>query len=81
VSAIRDERGFLALQLLSIFLVIALSLFCVLMGTAFGARKVAYCTYQWFGAAMDYATMDANQDGDLRRSRQVPKPAQVTRSW
>ncbi|MFZ5899503.1 MAG: hypothetical protein ACOYU7_10160 [Bacillota bacterium] len=65
MSPIRDERGFLALQLLPIFLVIALSLFCILMGTAFGGKKVAYCTYQWFGAAMDFAAMDANQDGDL----------------
>ncbi|MFZ5898543.1 MAG: hypothetical protein ACOYU7_05140 [Bacillota bacterium] len=78
MRTIRDERGFLALQLLPIFLVIALSLFCILMGTAFGGRKVAYCTYQWFGAAMDFAAMDANQDGDLSQVTLRRVPAQVT---
>ncbi|MBO8128241.1 MAG: hypothetical protein H0Z39_03455 [Peptococcaceae bacterium] len=62
---IRDQRGSLTLTLVPIFLMIALMVFFIVIGTAFGARKVAYCTYQWFGEAMDFAAMDANQDGDL----------------
>lgn len=52
----KDQRGFLTFTLLPIMLIIVLSVSCILIGTAFTAKKNAYMTHQWFGGAMDFAS-------------------------
>lgn len=64
-NIINDQRGFLAMYLLPIMLVIIISVASILIGTAFAGRKNAVMTYQWFGEAMNFAVMAANQDGNL----------------
>lgn len=65
---IRDERGFMAMPVLTVFLVICFSAFAVTAGTAFGVKKNAAAVYSWFCEAMDFAASAANRDGDLTRA-------------
>jgi hypothetical protein len=65
VKIIRDQQGFIAVQLLSIFIVGILIIFSILMATAFGMRKQAVMTYDWFGESMNFAAAAANMDGDI----------------
>lgn len=62
-SHLKNRDGFIALHLLGIFLVAVIIFFAVMMGTAFGARKMAVMTYHWFGEAMNYASSAAAMQG------------------
>lgn len=55
VVFLRDQRGFVTMPLLLIFLVFAFSVFTVLTAAAFGAKKNAVMTYQWFGESLEFA--------------------------
>lgn len=54
----------MAIPILSVFLVIALSVTAILAGLAFGAKATAVRVYGYFGEAMNYAAASANMDGD-----------------
>lgn len=60
----KDQRGFIAIQLFTIMIVIVFAVASLLIGTAFAARKNAVMTYDWFSAAMDFAATAANRDKD-----------------
>lgn len=60
-----SDRGFLATWLLSLMLVALLLFLTVFLAAAFAGRKKAVETYQWFGAAMEFAAQAANVTGDL----------------
>ncbi|MBE3582229.1 MAG: hypothetical protein IMW96_11470 [Thermoanaerobacteraceae bacterium] len=59
---LRDQRGFLEIYMLTLFTVIALSIFTVLTGIAFGAKKNADVIYQLVGEALDFAGRAASRD-------------------
>ncbi|MCL6449472.1 MAG: hypothetical protein K6U04_15260 [Armatimonadetes bacterium] len=52
---LKDQRGFIAMYVLLIFLVIAFSCFAFIGTAALGAKKNAVMTYQWFGEAINFA--------------------------
>ncbi len=58
----RDQRGFLEIYLLTLFAVAALSVFALLTGVAFGAKKNADVVYQMVGEAIDFAGRAASRD-------------------
>lgn len=60
---LKREEGFIEIHLLTIMLIIVFTAFAVLSGVAFGARKTAFATYQWFGEAMNFASEAANRQG------------------
>lgn len=62
------EEGFITIPLLTIMFVIIFAVFAVLSGVAFGARKTAVATYQWFGEAMDFAAYAANREGVINNT-------------
>jgi hypothetical protein len=62
LAFVKDQRGFLEVYLLTIFTVIALSVFTVLAGVAFGAKKNADVVYQMIGEAIDFAGRAASRD-------------------
>lgn len=53
---LKNQRGFIVMPVLLIFLIIVFSAFTVLAAATFGAKKNAEMTYSWFGEAMDFAT-------------------------
>ena len=61
---LRCERGSLSYMLLAFMLIFFISASCLLIGLAFGARKNAVATYDWFSESMEFAAQAANQDGD-----------------
>ncbi len=58
-----DERGFLATYLLTIYLIVCLIAFGVMLATIEGVQKNAMASYQWFTAAGQYAVNCANLQG------------------
>jgi len=62
-SLIKNNNGFIALHIFSIFLVAVLIFTTVLMGAAFGGRKMAVMTYDWFGESMNYSSSAAAMYG------------------
>ena len=70
---LNSQNGFISLHLLTIFLVAILIFFAVIAGTAFGARKQAVMTYDWFGEAMNYASSAAAMYG-LGTGSQLNQP-------
>ncbi len=62
-SLIKNNDGFIAMHMFSIFLVAVLIFSTILIGAAFGGRKMAVMTYQWFGESMNYSTSAAAMYG------------------
>ncbi|GAF24707.1 biopolymer transport proteins [Moorella thermoacetica Y72] len=62
LAVMRDQRGFLEIYLLTLFTVAALSVFALLAGVAFGAKKNADVVYQMVGEAIDFASRAASRD-------------------
>ncbi|WXJ95315.1 hypothetical protein MCACP_17990 [Neomoorella carbonis] len=62
LAVVKDRRGFLEIYMLSLFTVVALSVFAVLTGMAFGAKKNADVVYQMVGEAIDFAGRAASRD-------------------
>ncbi len=58
-----DERGFLATYLLTIYLIVCLIAFGVMLATIEGVQKNAMASFQWFQAAGQYAVTCANLQG------------------
>lgn len=67
-NLLNQEEGFITIPLLTIMFVIIFAVFAVLSGVAFGARKTAVATYQWFGEAMDFAAYAANKEGVINNT-------------
>jgi hypothetical protein len=67
-NLLNREEGFITIPLLTIMFVIIFAVFAVLSGVAFGARKTAVATYQWFGEAMDFAAYAANREGVINNT-------------
>lgn len=71
----KDQRGFLEVYLLTIFTVIALTVFAVLAGVAFGAKKNADVVYQMVSEAIGFATVAASRDtgGNLEQAEYLAR--------
>ncbi len=67
LALLKNQRGFIAIHMTTIMLVIIFSVASLLTGMAFSARKNAVMTYGWFAEAMDFAAQAANQDGDISK--------------
>ncbi|MGI9951355.1 hypothetical protein V3F56_03250 [Moorellaceae bacterium AZ2] len=70
-----DQRGFLEVYMLVIFAVMALTVFAVLSGIAFGAKKNADVVYQMLGEAVDFAGRAASMDvgGNLQSAEHLAR--------
>ncbi|MCL6478510.1 MAG: hypothetical protein K6T65_08835 [Peptococcaceae bacterium] len=60
-----DQRGFMALPVFAIFLVMVLSGIFVALTAAWGAHKNAVMTYSWFENALDFAATAVDPDGKV----------------
>jgi len=60
----KNEKGFIELQMLVTCLVVLLTMFFFIFGTCIGVWKESTAKYQWFTEAMDFAAQASNITGD-----------------
>ena len=76
----RDQRGFVTMPILLMFLIIAFSAFTILGVSAFGVRKNAVMTYQWFGEALNFAVDAVTFSRDITATDIADKTPEA-RQW
>lgn len=62
---LKNEKGFIEIQMLLTYMVFTLTIFAFILGLAFGVWKQASAKYMYFAEAMDFAARAANITGDL----------------
>lgn len=65
VMGLRNENGFIEIQLLATYMVFLLTIFCFIIGLGVGVWKQAEAKYLWFAEAMDFAAQAANMTGNI----------------
>lgn len=63
--ALRNEKGFIEIQILLTYMVFILTIFTFILGLAFGVWKEASAKYMYFAESMDFASRAANITGEL----------------
>jgi hypothetical protein len=77
---LKDQRGFIAMYVLLIFLIIAFSCFAFAGIAALGAKKNAITTYQWFGEAVNFAADAVGRGRNMTEADYAAK-APEARQW
>lgn len=60
-----NERGFVEVQILMMYLVFALTMLAFLLGLFYGTWKQASAKYMWFAESLDFAAQAANKTGNV----------------